>query len=579
MHRAILTAAILLLLISGCDAVEPNNSSSWQQTGPYTGFATALHLSPDGSALALSKPSPYGGHTKVYERPSTGSEWLEVFDEGSHFVYAGPSGRLYTGRSRGGLRWRDSRGRWHNEAEAFRTPAGCSRFANIGGEVLSVVETGERAYAGTHCGLFEVPSPIKRVAFEGQVVSRLAAGQNGLVALVDGTLYMQSAGQWGVSGSLDRNVTALVSGESGTLYARQNDTIWRSVDGGGSWAEAGTLPRSVRKETRLAAGKGSLLYASGTESTGVSWAEEAFLVSGDGGGTWEPMPVAQSGMKALAALGDDWIAASPEVGPLCGKVGARATACADGLPGFVDNLVPTRGALYALLPSRVVMRTTDGLRWTAVGTQRGERLQRFGDSLAIPIRNSLAVSADGSTWHDQRLPFALKELVDVPQGVFPVAIDLEGGVWRYDTHNALWVDLAAPEPLTSVVFGLDGHLYGHSGTDFVQWSPDSGWTDVFGSLTLKSGGRFVVAADGVAFAYHDVASFRWKDGRWSPSDRSLAFPSADPFSGRLFLTGPEAAEWKGGRWVNLADSPEHSLEIIAWRGKLYARTAAGVFSL
>lgn len=597
LSRCAVVIVLAASLFSACDSGlfgsdEGPPESAWKRQGPYVGYVSALSLAPDSRAFALSAPDRFSGGVSVYEQEAPGAPWTEAHDDGAGFVYAGVSGRVYTGRSSGGMRWRTAGGGWRNEADAFREPSGCESFLGVRARVYAVIEWNGKTLAGTHCGLFEVVDRFVRVAFEGEDVTDLTAVAGRLVALVDGRVYVSQGGVgvWEQAETLGGKVSAVFGSaedrdHGSAVYARRGQALWRTEDGQ-AWTKMGDLPTSVRAGSVYAASGSRVVFVSGTESEGYSWADVGLFQSGDGGETWTRAQAPQEQYAALAAEPGRWVAASPTRGLLCEREGGDAAECGVGLAGRIETIVPSAGGLFAYTGTRGVYRY-DGA-WEYRDRQRGEELLALGATLVIPGGGDLTRSDDGgTTWSEETIPFSPYQLTEAPSGDL-VALDSRGALWSRAAGSpsaSNWREAPHPAPGYALTRGLDGALYllGLDGQLYAKSSAGD-WAahpaSRLGAALIDPNAvdeRIAVAADGTVFFRANGRELRWDGSAWQDASVSLRALTADARSGRLFAGDERVAEWRDGGWADLGALSGSAVGVVAWEGELHAWGHGGAF--
>ena len=188
---------------------------------------------------------------------------------------------VYRVQRPGGLAVSNDGGRTFASAEPIALPDGtacCSPNFAAGPLVLPQVVVVSPAGAGTVYVGLAVDEPVEEVALGlwvstngGRTWARTGLpedlGVTGVAALPGG------AGMGGAQGSDQTLLAAAVP-----LSGANEPTLWRSTDGGDAWAAV----RAAGPVFAVAAGQGQEVLAGGAD---------AVLVSGDGGATWESLPV------------------------------------------------------------------------------------------------------------------------------------------------------------------------------------------------------------------------------------------------------------------------------------------------
>lgn len=260
-------------------------------------------------------------------------------------------------------------------------------------------------------------------------------------------------------------ITAVVATPSGALAAARDGRLYRSRDGGQTWAPAGALPGAAIPASALTAtADGSFVYAPG---------DGTVYRTADAGYTWDTLRVADSeGSMLMTAVSPD--PRDPSVllaaygNPLIMGAGSGVFRSVDGgtswqrvyTPGRPEGQPPRRiGRLHRSLADPDLVYASG--EWIAVSRDGGATWQDVGPGaihatdaggwLYGYVGDHLATSADGgATW--QPLP--------APAGAEPAAVTLyadggrpgrlraasqsPGGFWVSDDGGGTWTDLAAP---------------------------------------------------------------------------------------------------------------------------------------
>ncbi|MBI1760635.1 MAG: hypothetical protein HYR56_04280 [Acidobacteria bacterium] len=358
----------------------------------------------------------------------------------------------------------------------------------------------------------------------------------------------------------------LLVGGPAALLALTNDGLYRTTDGGASWANSNDrLPAAVKLTP------GHIPQAQGdrfllpTTNAGV-------IVSDDGGATWR---FSNQGMPENANLGDLTVA---EADVYC--------ATSDG-------------ALY---------RSTDGgATWTMCNPTFGlgknvRGLERSGDALLLATFDGVFRSMDdGASW--ERANSGLRA-ASMDGGMLAVGnrlyVSTQGGIWASDTKGASWRllnDGFRQFPL-SAIWGAglgykDGCVFAGSFGDGLYRSANGGntWELLSNGLPEFASPAVIKTLNGKLYVGY------WEGGAYVSTDNGdsfqpVALPADAPFltfaelGGSTLLAGSYGggmfrSDDDGASWRAFKDGIRNDFidDINVYRGTVLAATDDGIYRL
>lgn len=369
-----------------------------------------------------------------------------------------------------------------------------------------------------------------------------------VIACTQGTA-LAVGGQWSAHGPETGNVWALAIdlADPSTVYAATDVGVMKTTNGGTRWRDArtGLPPSSI---SRLAAAADALYASDGT----------SVYRSTDGGGTW----AAGTGLPADASVVG--LAADP------GNAG-RAYALLDFpahdlyrttdagaswtpvLTEAVDGAVrsvavhPENGKVFAQTAT-AFRSSTDGLVWSATGAGYVNDNVTAGMFAIFAWGTGVHRSSnDGANWVDRSagLPAGMITSLVESFGSVYVVIN-EGEVFRSDDHGATWVE-ASPPPSGAKAFalGASGVLYAGQ-ADAVFKSRDGGatWTRVASGYVRAFVLGVAVDAEDPLTAYSGTSgggAYKTTNGGATWSRRAVGLNSAESRTVLGFAVDPTSS--------------------------------------
>jgi photosystem II stability/assembly factor-like uncharacterized protein len=436
-------------------------------------------------------------------------------------------------------------------------------------------------------------APIASISFPSSDV--------GYVLLEDGHLYRSDdgGGDWSAaepvpvptpSNDHDAAASVVFTGADVGL-ATSNEGIYRTTDGGESWAPVAEHPDGFAGVyfadalTGYAAGAGGLV----AKTT-------------DGGVTWSSLPSASvAGSATLRSVH----CLDPLRCLVTTQDGDRILRTSDGGASWASTPTTAGSALAAAFGSvghavavgdagAVSLSSDEAVTWSRIDTRIDERFTRLcGESgllaFALGEDGRLARTTDaGRTWSFLTSPSS-QDLVDVsfPDQATGFALDAAGTLDRTDDGGASWaVVYEAPSSLPQAVLAIDADHVLLVGSRGIQRSLDGGRTfaAVKRPAVRRSGLFDVDHAGGWLFAYGPTSMFASRDrGKtWRklrrPDHRPLAV--VDFVSARYgFALGKGGRVWRtrnqGRSWRELVGAgTDGSIDLAfsnAREGYLFAR--------
>ena len=416
----------------------------------------------------------------------------------------------------------------------------------------------------------------------------------------------ERVGFWGT-----RSLTGVVARGPVVLAAEHRNGLWRSGDGGATWARA----RGLRSPTGTRAREILCLAADPSEPSRIyaGTAGQGAFVSGDGGLTWSRLDAGLEGARPpalhvtsiLPAAGSRPLLMGTDGAGLFAWEGGRWQGVKGGLPpGLrVRGLAAGPGDTRVLLASRGrgLWESTDaGRSWRrvrkglfgvvdAVGVSPdGTGLAHFAGEGLVKVRGGRAAAT--GRWRSARV----RRIVPLPSGGWIAALDHDG-VWRVDPDGRPAEALNRGMDATTVLSlaqGPEGPWCGDTNGAFrstdggATWEPrDAGLPGAAVNVLLRAGGHLYAGTGGRGVYVWEPGAGTWQErsqglGTWN-TIFTLAFGDGALYAGTeggvVRLAAGEAAWDRAplglparGAWLVAAGPPG-----VVWAsgGRLLYRSA------
>jgi photosystem II stability/assembly factor-like uncharacterized protein len=306
MNTQSILRAVVVLIGAGIAGLV-GASESWQSLGPEGGYVLTLAVSPSNDSVVYA-----GTPAGVYRSEDGGLSWqfaglaahrvlvLSVDPGSSDLVYAGISGE-------GGV-WgsRDGGGSWTPLRTGLEDPQSSDlRYLEVGSLAIDPDPSGiVRLWAGTSEGLFmTLASEADWTALPFPVADSVAALE--VDRANPGRLFVAVTRASGLYRSTDHGVSwspvavellasdpqdwrhwplirqvSVARSDPAKVYARSDETLYRSDDGGETWTESPVTDLELIQVTAM------MVHPYSAETVIVATRLHGIFASGDGGATW-----------------------------------------------------------------------------------------------------------------------------------------------------------------------------------------------------------------------------------------------------------------------------------------------------